>query len=96
MSAKFRAPSAVVRQRSTLCRYCLATVLAAVSLLIQGCAASPPRPFKAIDASDPNTRVPAAVYRPVLGGYASQRPVEPASWRGRDDRVPPASTKDGQ
>jgi hypothetical protein len=42
------------------------------------------------DPSDPNARAPATAYRPVLGGYVSQRPVEPAPWRTQNNRVAPA------
>jgi len=64
--------------------------LAAVVLLTQGCAAIPPRPIVGAEASDPDARVPPAAYRPVLGNYSSQRPVEPMPWRERNDRVAPA------
>jgi len=37
--------------------------------------------------------VPAATYRPVLGGYVSQRPVDPAPWREQNDRVAPAEKR---
>lgn len=81
-------PAAAMR-RASLWRYRLPAVLAAAALLIQGCAATPPRPFSGDDASDPNAGVPPAGYRSVLGNYSTQRPVEPLSWRERNDRVAP-------
>jgi hypothetical protein len=59
-------------------------------LLTAGCLSTPERPSAGPDPSDPKTRAPAAAYRPVLGGYVSQRPVEPAPWREQNDRVAPA------
>lgn len=88
-------PAAAMRC-SALWRYRLPAVLAAGAFLIQGCAATPPRPFDGDNASDPGVRVPPAAYRPVLGNYSSQRPVEPLPWRERNDRAAPAPKKDGQ
>ena len=59
-------------------------------LLTSACFSTPERPVVGPDPSDPNARAPATGYRPVLGGYVSQRPVEPASWRKQNDRVAPA------
>ena len=70
--------------------------LSAGALLAQGCAATPPRPFDGAKVADPGVRVPPAAYRPVLGNYSSQRPVEPSPWRERNDRVAPTPKKDGQ
>jgi hypothetical protein len=72
------------------------TLLVALALLAPGCTPIPPQPFQSADPSDMDARVPAATYRPVLGNYNSQRPVEPAPWRERTDRVTPAPKKDGQ
>ena len=58
-------------------------------LLTSACFSTPERPVAGPDPSDPNARTPAT-YRPVLGGYVSQRPVEPAPWREQNDRVAPA------
>ena len=63
---------------------------AALCLLTAACAAGPDRQAAGPDPSDARARVPAAGYRPVLGGYVSQRPVEPASWREQNERVAPA------
>jgi len=95
MSKQFWPRPAAAMRRSILWRYRLPAVLA-VAFLIEGCAATPPRPFDGDKASDPDFRVPPAAYRPVLGDYSSQRPVEPLPWRERNDRVAPAPKKDGQ
>jgi hypothetical protein len=96
MSAQFGPRSAAAKRRPTLWRYRLPVALAACALLAQGCAATPPRPFQGADASDPDVRVTPTAYRPVLGTYSSQRPVEPAPWRDPNDRVAPTLKKDGQ
>ena len=57
-----------------------------LTLAAAGCAAVPPQQ---VAAADPAVRVPAAGYRPVLGGYTSLRPVEPLSWREQNDRLMP-------
>lgn len=67
----------------------IALVAIACGLVLQGCSSSPPRIDQRFDASDPNARVPATIYRPVLGGYTSARPAEPASWRERNDQAAP-------
>ena len=59
-------------------------------LLTSACFSTPERPAAGPDPSDPKARAPATAYRPVLGGYVSQRPVEPAPWRQQNDRVAPA------
>jgi hypothetical protein len=61
-----------------------------LSLLTSACFPTPERPTAGPDPSHPTARVPATAYRPVLGGYVSQRPVEPAPWREQNDRVAPA------
>ncbi len=95
MFTQFWPRSAAAMRCSTLWRYRLPAVLAVVALLTQGCAPTPPRPSLAADPSDMDVRVPPAAYRPVLGNYSSQRPVEPKPWRERNDRVTPAPKKDG-
>jgi hypothetical protein len=69
------------------CAIALSRVLA-LCLLTAACAAPAAKP--SVDASDPTARVPAASYRPVLDGYSSQRPAEPAPWREQNQRVTPA------
>jgi hypothetical protein len=64
--------------------------VAALCLFTAACFATPERPLAGPDPSDPSAHTPAAVYRPVLGGYTSQRPVEPAPWREQMERVAPA------
>lgn len=96
MSAQFWPRSVSANRYLTLWRYRLPVVLTACALLAQGCAAISPQPFQGAGASNPDARVPPTTYRPVLGTYSSQRPVEPAPWRERNDRVAPAPKKDGQ
>lgn len=64
--------------------------VAVLGLLVAACSATPDRLVAGADSYDPAVRVPATSYRPVLSGYRSQRPVEPASWREQNDRVAPA------
>ena len=59
-------------------------------LLCGACFSMPERPVAGADPADPNVRASATAYRPVLGGYVSQRPVDPAPWREQNDRVAPA------
>ena len=61
----------------------------ALSLLSAGCITSADGPHAVPDPSVARVRVPAVAYRPVLGGYISQRPVEPAPWREQNERVAP-------
>ena len=96
MFAQFWPRSAAAMRRSKVWRYLPAIVLAAGALLAQGCAPIPPQPFAGAEASDPDVRVPPAAYRPVLGTYSRQRPVEPSPWRERNDRVAPTQKKEGQ
>lgn len=63
--------------------------ITALGFLTAACAATPERMLAGADPSDPAVRVPSAGYRPVLGGYVSQRPVGPASWREQNERVAP-------
>jgi hypothetical protein len=64
--------------------------VAALCLLAAACSAAPTRPSAGPDPANPQAHTPAATYRPVLGGYQSQRPVEPAPWREQNERVAPA------
>ena len=66
----------------------ITTVL--LCLLISACVTAPEPPLAGPDPSSPTARVPATAYRPVLGGYVSQRPVEPAPWREQNERVAPS------
>lgn len=94
MSIQFCAAAAVVTRQSTRLfqRRFGAVLLAGALTILAGCT-TPPRPFTGSDPSDPKARVPAATYRPVLSGYVSQRPVEPAPWREQNDRVAPAEKR---
>jgi hypothetical protein len=65
--------------------------LVCVGALLTACSiAPPPAPLAGADPADPTARVPAAAYHPTLGGYRSQRPVEPKPWTEQNERVAPA------
>lgn len=66
---------------------------AAFCLLMTSCSATPERLLAGASPDDPGISVPATSYRSVLAGYASQRPVAPAPWRERNERVAPAPKK---
>jgi hypothetical protein len=53
--------------------------------LVSACAPRPELPA----AADPASPVAATGYRPALSGYDGARPVEPTSWRERNDAVAP-------
>ena len=67
--------------------------IALLCLPFAACVSAPEPPVAGPDPADPQVRVPATAYRPVLGGYSSQRPVEPAPWRERNERVAPAERR---
>ena len=69
---------------------CAGGCVVAMSVLLAACSVTQQRKVAALDASAADARVPATAYRPVLGGYVSQRPVEPAPWREQNERVAPA------
>jgi hypothetical protein len=96
MSLHFRLlPGAATRQASHAhCHWCF--LLIATALTVQGCAAVPPRPLIGPDASDPDVRVPSAVYRSALSESNSARPSEPAPWRERSHGTTPEPKKDEQ
>ena len=73
-----------------------ATMLAAaaIAMVPAACSQLPPSPAGP-DPSDPQARTRPATYRPVIGPYASQRPVEPLPWRDQNDRIAPVP-KPGQ
>ena len=77
--------------RASKVRRAISIVL--LCLPFAACMSVPERPATGPDPSDPKVRVPAAAYRPILGGYTSQRPVEPAPWRERNERVTPAERR---
>jgi hypothetical protein len=66
----------------------LATVLLACALA-QGCTGDLKSLGAGPDPSDPNVRAPAVRYRSTIGAYVSRRPVEPSSWRERNEQVSP-------
>ena len=70
-------------------------VIAMVSGLLTACADAPRAPVGGPNPSDPGARSPRVDYRPVVGTYKSQRPVDPAPWGTQHERVAPAP-KSGQ
>ena len=92
MLAHMSAKAAAVGERLEISFRKRATQVAAVGalcLLCTACVTGPGVAPAVPDASDASVRVPAVAYRPVLGGYISQRPVEPAPWREQNERVAP-------
>ncbi len=85
--------STAAKQCSIVLRYSLPATVAAVALLMQGCATAPPQPFATAQPSDPDVRVPAIGYRPVVSGYSRQRPVEPLPWLEQNRRVTPGQKR---
>jgi hypothetical protein len=67
--------------------------VALLGLLTAACAGTPEQLQAGADPSDAAVRVPSVSYRPVLSGYASQRPVGPKPWREQNDSVAPAREK---
>lgn len=90
MSAQLCLRLAARWRRPVPWRLAASAALFSVAMLTQGCATDPPRVFQNAEPSNPDVRVPSANYRPVLGTYASGRPVEPAPWTGRNDGAAPA------
>ena len=69
--------------------------LAALGLLLSGCADAPRAPVAGPDPSNPGVRAPRLDYRSTIGPYKSQRPVDPGPWTEQNERVAPAP-KSGQ
>jgi hypothetical protein len=63
--------------------------LAGAAMLLNACS-QPAQRLAGPDPSDPQAPARPAAYRPVIGSYASQRPVEPLPWRDQNDRITPA------
>jgi len=87
MSAHLRVPPAARARQSRVLRFVVAALLIA---LAPACSAVTASPWHGPDPSDPSVRVPPTAYRSTIGGYASQRPVEPRPWREQNQRVAPA------
>ena len=87
MSVELRVRSAALTRQGRALRLAAIGLLAA---LAQGCSAITASPFSGPDPSDPTVRVPTVSYRSTIAAYASQRPVEPRSWRDQNERVAPA------
>jgi hypothetical protein len=67
------------------CRF-LATLALCLALLA-GCSSAPPPAGP--HPADPQARSRPAAYRPVIGPYTSERPLEPSGWRENNERVAP-------
>ena len=63
---------------------------AGCALLTAACSGPPPAPFVGPDPADRTVRVPPVAYRPAIGPYRSERPVEPRPWDQQNERVAPA------
>jgi hypothetical protein len=74
--------SAILR-RTTPHRVALA---AALCLAASACARAPE---SFVAAADPAATARPVTYRPVLSGYESARPADPAPWRERNRSVTP-------
>lgn len=74
------------RTVSCICRIAAVLGLAA---LAGACSVAASREVAPRHPADPSIRVPAASYRSVTRGYASQRPAGPLDWRERNERVAP-------
>lgn len=96
MSVQFRVTSAVLKRRcAKLFQLSFRAILFIGALTaVAGCVV-PSTPFVGPDPSEPSVRVPAVAYRSTLGGYRSQRPVEPGDWVDTNERVTP-QPKSGQ
>ena len=70
-------------------------VIAILGGLLTACADAPRTPVAGPDPADPGARSPRVDYRPAVGSYKSQRPVDPAPWGTQNERVAPAP-KSGQ
>jgi hypothetical protein len=65
----------------------LATI--ATLVLLTACADAPRLPLAGQNPADPGARVPRVEYRPAIGSYKSQRPVEPGPWEEQNKDVTP-------
>ncbi len=70
-----------LRKTSFLRRFGKLASIPVLAAAAHGCAATPISPFPGPDPSDASLRVPAVSYRPAIGPFASQRPVEPGQWK---------------
>ena len=60
-----------------------------LALLTAACAASNAQPLAGLNPADPEVPVLPVRAANTLGSYISQRPVDPAPWRERNERVAP-------
>ena len=81
------------RMRTARSRAPVAAALMALLPLLAGCLAAPVPPLAGADPAEPDVKVPAVSYSPVLGRYVSRRPIEPAPWREQNERVAPSSNQ---
>jgi hypothetical protein len=86
----------IKRQQAKLFRRILkAALLVGALAVISGCGNAPSQPFAGPDPSNPHARTPIARYHSTLGSFINQRPVEPADWKGSNERITP-QPKSGQ
>jgi hypothetical protein len=90
MSAHIRASHAA-DERAVRSPFQIRTLvlLAALALLLAGCADAPLAPVTGPDPSNPGARTPRVDYRSTVGSYRSQRPVEPGPWGEQNQGVAP-------
>lgn len=67
----------------------------ACALALAACSAAPPR-LAGPDPADPSAAVPPVRSGAALAGYVPHRPVAPASWRERNERVVPKPRSEGR
>ena len=94
MSWQLQAHAAFERLRTlSLRRLCRLASILLLGGVTQGCAAMPMAPFVGPDPSDASARIPAVSYHSTIGFFATQRPVEPASWKKENEPVSPAPNR---
>lgn len=64
-------------------------VILAAALLTAACASAPAQPVAVHDPANAEAPAPPVRYRSSLATYVSQRPVDPAPWGERNERVAP-------
>lgn len=64
-------------------------IISLVLVLLAAACTKPPLPLAGIDPADPGAPTPPVRYQSTLGFYEGARPVDPAPWRERNERVAP-------
>jgi hypothetical protein len=83
MKTQLQAERRAVAARATL------RILATFGAIALTSCTPPPSPLAGLDPSDPAAPVAGVGHRSTIGGYRSQRPVEPQSWIEQNQRVAP-------